>query len=135
MLKIRGDFERYKGITNEELKIKDMIVEKVTSLITKQMEEMRTLKTVISVPYLRNQLGQYEYRGVQYEDLLEQCYQIIRYAYKGQLIDQPILPLVSKSGKNSNGSLIREIQNLSIIENPLTHQKEAIDFPKFLKDH
>ncbi len=74
MLKIRGDFERYKGITNEELKIKDMIVEKVTSLITKQMEEMRTLKTVISVPYLRNQLGQYEYRGVQYEDMLEQCY-------------------------------------------------------------
>jgi hypothetical protein len=71
MLKIRGDFERYKGITNEELKIKDMIVEKVTSLITKQMEEMRTLKTVISVPYLRNQLSQYEYRGVQYEDLLE----------------------------------------------------------------
>ena len=64
MLKIRGDFERYKGITNEELKIKDMIVEKVISLITKQMEEMRTLKTVISVPYLRNQLNQYEYRGV-----------------------------------------------------------------------
>ena len=54
MLKMKVDLERYKGITNEELKIKDMIVEKVTSLITKQMEEMRTLKTVISMPYLRN---------------------------------------------------------------------------------
>lgn len=73
------------------------------------MEEMRTLKTVISVPYLRNQLNQYEFRGVQYEDLLEQCYQIIRYAYKGQIIDQPILPLANNSARNSNGSIIREI--------------------------
>lgn len=93
------------------------------------------MKTVISLPVLRNQFNSYECRNVSYDEILEQCYQIIRYAFKGQIIDQPILLPANTSSRNSNGSIIREIQNLSAIDNPLTNQLEAIDFSKFLKDH
>ena len=71
---------------------------------------MKTLKTVISVPVLRNHLNQFEFRGgVQFEDLLQQCRQIIKYASKGLQIDKPILKLVANSSKRSEGSLIRQI--------------------------
>jgi hypothetical protein len=99
-----------KTLTSEELKIKDTILEKVTKLINKQMEEMRTMKTVISLPVLRNQFNSYECRNVTYDEILEQCYQIIRYAYRGQIIDKPILPPVANSSaRNSNSSIVREI--------------------------
>ena len=57
--------------TGQELRVKDAIVDKVSMLINKQMTEMRTMKTVISLPVLRNQFNSYECRNVSYDEILE----------------------------------------------------------------
>jgi hypothetical protein len=57
----------------QELRVKDELIERLHAIIEKQMEEMKTMKTVICIPVLRNQLNQYETRGKVYENLLHQC--------------------------------------------------------------
>lgn len=66
-------------------------------VINKQMDEMKTLKTVISIPTLRNQLNAYNTRGVNFEHLLSQCEQIINHAWKGISITNPILQLAPQN--------------------------------------
>jgi hypothetical protein len=112
--------------------VKDEIIERLKAVVGKQMDEMKTMKTVICIPVLRNQLNQYETRGTVYEDLLHQCEQIIKYAWKGEAIKKPILPFAAHSSKRSDGSLTREILQLSSIRNPFNMQLEPIEIEKFL---
>jgi hypothetical protein len=59
-------------MTKEELALKETIIDKLIDMINQQVDEMKTLKTVISIPVLRNHLNQFEFRGgVRFEDLLE----------------------------------------------------------------
>lgn len=90
------------------------------------------MKTVISIPVLRNSLNAYETRGVKYANLLAQCEQIIKYAWKGLTIPKSVLTLAANSTIRSNGSLSKEIQNLSLIRNPFTNKQEPIDVARYL---
>ena len=108
MKALQTEYAKYKELSNEELTLKDAIIDKVMGIVNKQTEEMKTLKTVISVPVLRNQMNQFEFRGVRYQDLIQQCTQIIKYASKGQKhIEKPVMPYAAHSSKRSEGSLLR----------------------------
>lgn len=119
-----------------ELRVKDAAIEKLKAVVEKQMEEMKVLKTVMSLPVLRNQLNQYNLQGVMFEDLMDQCQQIIQYAWKGEKIQKPILPLATTSSpkRMTEGSLTNEIISYSTIRNPFTNRIEQLEIEKFLQE-
>ncbi len=71
MKNLQKEYSQYKILSQEELTLKEAIIDKVMEIVRKQTDEMKTLKTVICVPVLRNQMNQFDFRGVRYEDLLD----------------------------------------------------------------
>ena len=68
--KVKTEYLSYRKAVTLELRVKDELIERLQDIITKQMDEMKIMKTVISVPVLRNQLNQFSTKGVMYEDLM-----------------------------------------------------------------
>ena len=51
---IRNEYQGYRIIANEELRVKDEVIDRLRAIVQKQMDEMKAMKTVISIPVLRN---------------------------------------------------------------------------------
>ena len=57
---------RYQGVTNLELKIQDTIIKKMKKNMDIFEKETKTLKTVMQTPRLRNQLKDFDLKGLDF---------------------------------------------------------------------
>ena len=86
----RLKFKRYKGITQLELRAKEAIIEKQSHTYDDMKFEIKSLKTAIGIPRVRNQMKFHDFQGLDFKSYLKKLEELLT-EVRAQLAEEKIL--------------------------------------------
>ena len=68
--KLKTSNRRFRGLAELELKIQEQVVKKTVSNMESMMKELKSLKVVMEIPRLRNNLKDYDFKKLDFQGYL-----------------------------------------------------------------